>query len=232
MAFESCKKTDGTVTPNPNLVGSCVISSTQVVVTDLHSQQIHSYVNSYQYDGQYRLVTVSDGQNNDVDHYQYHGNDCDGDHNTTYHNSAQGYVLTSSDHDGTYVYSYDGNGYVQLEQFTDSTDVAHNYIRSYYWDNNDNLSYSVKQIQGQTTPITTTYSYYTDKAAQTLIPSNWLEGHMSSNLVKQAVVSSGSTVISSDSYSYVFDSQGKVAQYTILTAGQKQTVYTLTYSCH
>jgi hypothetical protein len=234
LAFGGCKKeTASIVATNPNIINGCEIIQSQVVQTDLNSGQIHSYINTYQYDSLIRLIAIGNGQNNDTDHYHYQGHDCDGDHNSIWHNSPQGFVLSSIDGAGSYQYSYDGGGYMQLEIYTDTLQ-RHNdsYTRSYYWDINGNLSYTVKQCRSQPTPVTTTYSYYTDKPNQELIPSSWQAGRTSANLIRQAVVSSNGAVISTDSYTYIFDAQGKVAQYTDLTVGEKQTVYTLAYSCH
>lgn len=235
LTLAGCRK--GTVpaaTTNPNIINGCEIIQTQVVQTDISSGQIHSYIYTYQYDSLMRLTSVGDGQHSDTDHYQYQGHDCDGDHNNIWHNSTQGFVTTASDANGSYQYSYDGNGYIQLEIYADSMHQGHDdsYTKSYYWDGNGNLSYTVKQNRSHPNPIITNYTYYLDKPNQVLSPSCWQIGKSSSNLIQQSAISSNGVTMSTDSYSYIFDGQGKVAQYTDLSTGQHQTVYTLTYSCH
>jgi YD repeat-containing protein len=236
LGISSCQKGTSVSPPaiNPNLVDGCVISQSQVVETDLSSHQIHSYIDTYLYDSLYRVICINSGQNNDTDLYVYTGSSCSGEHNTIWYISAQGYTLSSVSPGGSYQYTYDGNGYIQLETFTDSVHHGgsnNSYTESYYWDSNGNLSRSQRQYITQPTPVVTIYSY-TTKANQTLAPSSWTKGRASANLINQVVVSSGSTTVSSDSYTYMFDVDGKVAQYTDVTAGQKQTVYTLNYSCH
>lgn len=235
LAATGCRKDAAPViATNPNIINGCEIVQSQVVETDLYSGQIHSYINTYHYDSLARLISISDGEHSDTDHYEYQGHDCQGDHNNSWHNTPDGFVQSASDQNGSYQYSYDGNGYLQLEIYTDSVHLSHDdsYTKSYYWDSRGNLSYTVKQERSQPSPVTTTYTYYTDKANQVLIPSTWQKGKRSANLIKQAEVSSSGTIASSETYSYIFDAQGKVAQFTNVTAGQHQTVYTLTYSCH
>ena len=235
LAASGCKKEAASaIVTNPNIINGCEIVESQVVQTELFSGQIRSYINTYQYDSLVRLISVGDGENGDTDHYLYHGHDCQGDHSNSWHYTADGYVQSASDQNGSYQYSYDGNGYLQLEIYTDSTHQGHDdsYTKSYYWDSKGNLLYTVKQERSQPDPLTTTYSYYTDKTDQILIPRSWQKGKLSTNLIRQADVSSNGSVISSESYTYIFDTQGKVAQFTVVTAGQHRTVYTLTYSCH
>ncbi len=236
VTMSSCKKDaiSGLQT-NPNIVNGCEIIQTQIVQTNLNTQQIHSYLNIYQYDSLTRLIYMGDGMNNDTNHYHYNGHDCDGDHNSISVTSSDGYVISSASSNGSYQYSYDANGYLQLETYTDSVHhQGHNdsYTETFYWDNSGNLSYSVKLYQSQPAPVTTTYSYYTDKPYQVLLPTTWQKGKSNINLTKQITVAVNGSPISMDSYSYIFDGQGKVAQFTDLTQGQAQTVYTLTYSCH
>lgn len=235
ISFAGCKKGSDSVAPlsNPNIINGCEIIQVQVVETDQRSGQIHSYINSYQYDSVQRLIDENDGEHDETDHYSYLSNDCNGDHHQNWHSSAQGFVVSGSDNEGNYQYSYDGNGYLQLEIFTDSMHQGHDesYTKSYYWDGG-NLSYTVKQERSQSSPQTTNYSYFTDKPGQQLAPSSWHKGRSSANLIKQIVVSYNGAVSSTDTYSYIFDTDGKVAQYTDLEAGERQTVYTLSYSCH
>ena len=206
LVFSSCKKESSTtVSNNPNMVNGCEITQSQIVATNLLTHQVHTYINIYQYDSLGRLTYSGDGFGSDTSHFHYHDQD-----------------------------SYDGNGYLQLEIYTDSSGFGpdDSYTESYYWDNNNNLSLSIKQYSSQTIPVTTTYSYYTDKANQVLVPSTLPLGKSSKNLLQQKTSSEGNTVLSSYSYTYIYDGSGKVAQYTETNQGRQQAVYTLVYSCH
>jgi len=235
LVFSSCRKeASSSVSTNPNIVNGCEIIQAQVVTTNLVSHQVHTYINQYQYDSLGRLTYAGDDLGNDSSHFHYHDNDCDDDNHGSWHSSSNGYTVSSEGPRGRYQYSYDGNGYLQLEIYTDSSGFGpdDSYTESYYWDNNNNLSLSIKQYSSQTIPLTTTYSYYTDKANQVLVPSTLQLGKHSRNLIQQKTSSEGNTVVSSYSYSYIYDGSGKVAQYTETNQGHQQAVYTLIYSCH
>jgi YD repeat-containing protein len=234
IACTSCRKGQSAGPSNPNIIMGCEIVKTQVTKTYFNSYQSpFSYTNTYEYDSLGRVTQIWDGQNNDTDHYEYNGHDGWGNQNSYWHYSAGGNLLSSSDPEGSYQYTYDGNGYLQLVVFTDTMHYgsSHSYTETYYWGNN-NLSYSVRLSSSQPVPVTTTYSYYADLPNQVLIPISTLTGHISANLPKQVVITMNGSVVSSDSYTYIFDASGKVAQYTDQNLGQSTSVCTLSYSCN
>ena len=234
LVFSSCKKESSTnISTNPNMVNGCEIIQSQVVTTNLISHQVHTYINNYQYDSLGRLTYAGDGYGNDTSHFHYHDNDCDDDNHGSWHNSSNGYAISSVSPRGRYQYSYDGDGYLQLLIYTDSSSQGQDdsYTESFYWDNG-NLSYSIKQYSFQTVPVLTSYTYYTDKANQVLVPTSVQLGKRSKNLLQHQVSTAGNMIISEYSFSYTIDGSGKVAQYTQVNQAHQQSVYTLIYTCH
>lgn len=234
LLFSSCRKDQGaTISSDPNVINGCEITQSQIVTTNLVSHQVHTYINNYQYDSLGRLTYAGDGYGHDTSHYHYHDNDCDDDNHGSWHSSSNGYTISSISPKGSYQYSYDGDGYLQLLIYIDSASQGHDdsYTESFYWDNG-NLSYSIKQFSFQTVPVMTSYTYYTDKANQVLIPTSVHLGKRSKNLLQHQISTAGNMIVSEYSFTYTFDGTGKVAQYTQVNQSHQQSVFTLIYTCH
>ena len=233
LILTSCRK-DVSTTPvpnNPNVINGCKIIEVDYTVAGFGPTR--TFKSFYQYDSLNRLTSMTDGQHADTSHYHYQGSECHDDHDDHYHSDGNGNLLYLYQPHQSYQYLYDGEGYIQLEFYTDSFSTRHSYSKSYIWENG-NLTSTI-QISAGDDPIQTNYEYYNDKTYQVLLPANQIKGKPSKNLIKRMTVISGNQTLQADSYTYTMDGQGKVIQYVDAVTNYNipiSTTYDLTYQCH
>ncbi len=119
-------------------------------------------------------------------------------------------------------YTYDADGHLTQETNTDSATSNVNYTRTYTW-SNGNLT-SMHEVSGSNS-LTNTYTYITDRVStieNANMGLNWL-GKGNTNVIQSE--NDGSVT---SSYSYTFDSEGKVL--TKKDASNGATLLTYTYN--
>lgn len=191
--FASCKKEETPSTNNPQLTGNNYVKS--IVFNDT------LLINTYSYDASWRIISSQGDDNFTVDYSSGTVNySSSAPTAETGQLNSSGFLISQSD--GTN-YAYDSNGYL----ISESNNLNN---RQYFWSDEGNLIKIITIIDSSYTD-TTTYGYDLTKLNPIRGTENSLKGKQSKNLVTSITYSSSSGSSSTSTFSYIYDSKGRIA---------------------
>ena len=208
--FASCKKEETPSTNNPQLTGNNYVKS--IVFNDT------LLINTYSYDASWRIISSQGDDNFTVDYSSGTVNYSSSAPTTeTGQLNSSGFLISKSD--GTN-YAYDSNGYL----ISESNNLNN---RQYFWSDEGNLIKIITIIDSSYTD-TTTYGYDLTKLNPIRGTENSLKGKQSKNLVTSITYSSSSGSSSTSTFSYIYDSKGRIAIMN-QTEGTSQFKFSISY---